>query len=378
MTSYAILLPSCKLSLFFFRESILTILCSVYSLFSALIMHVYQMRSSNPAIVQATEQRLQTCMTALKQVSKVWLVAKMVYALFESILGNKVLEERLQKAAGRRHQKKGSRAKNGPQQSPPIQQPQERTRQKPKSGTKRDYEEMDMGYPNGPPAPQVSYERSRPQTPAMTPSRELPPQVPVITVPTSKSPPNMPRNDAFMGNSRNTTRPTSPFNGTFFPGTPPDLFLVTRNSPTISQDLWHNFQPDQLFPADTQIFPTMSPNSAHDFIDPQLAGQPPQIPAGLNGNTSPGMPGQPQQLNQHPQYVQFAQRHLHPQPHMNGGMLPQMQPGQQMPPHQNDPHGWAQLDMLNRGQQKMNEETWSNSTMSQGPIVPTTLNVEDW
>ena len=79
--------------------------CSVYSLFSALIMHVYQMRSSNQSIVSATQHRIAICMTALKDVSKVWLVAKMVHTLFESILGNKVLEERLQKAAGRRHQK---------------------------------------------------------------------------------------------------------------------------------------------------------------------------------------------------------------------------------------------------------------------------------
>ncbi|KAK6399523.1 Transcriptional activator of fatty acid utilization, partial [Oleoguttula sp. CCFEE 5521] len=70
----------------------------VYSLFSALIMHVYQMRSSNQSIVSLTQQRTTTCMNALKDVSKVWLVAKMVHTLFESILGNKMLEERLQRA----------------------------------------------------------------------------------------------------------------------------------------------------------------------------------------------------------------------------------------------------------------------------------------
>ena len=65
----------------------------VYSLFSALIMHVYQMRSKVPSVVQATQDRMRVCMNALKDVSRVWLVAKMVYTLFESILGNKVLEE---------------------------------------------------------------------------------------------------------------------------------------------------------------------------------------------------------------------------------------------------------------------------------------------
>src|SRR3954468_23488287 len=75
---------------------------SVYSLFSALIMHVYQMRSSVPSVVSASQERISVCMNALKEVSKVWLVAKMVHTLFESILGNKLLEERLQKAAGRK------------------------------------------------------------------------------------------------------------------------------------------------------------------------------------------------------------------------------------------------------------------------------------
>src|SRR6201996_6108269 len=131
---------------------------SVYSLFSALIMHVYQMRSSNKSVVQATEQRLQVCMNALKEVSKVWLVAKMVHTLFESILGNKHLEERLQKAAGKRHQK----------HKPAMPQPPPRPAQ---DAPKRKFDDMDLGFPhaNGPPAPQVSYERSRPQTPAVTP-----------------------------------------------------------------------------------------------------------------------------------------------------------------------------------------------------------------
>src|SRR5690606_17844561 len=54
--------------------------------------------------------------------------------------------------------------------------------------------------------------------------------------------------DAFMGGtaSRPHTRPTTPFNPSFsVPGTPPDLYLVTRNSPNLSQAIWENFQPDQ-------------------------------------------------------------------------------------------------------------------------------------
>ncbi|KAI0615291.1 cutinase transcription factor 1 alpha [Pyrenophora tritici-repentis] len=230
----------------------------VYSLFSALIMHVYQMKSSNKSIVSATEQRLQICLDALKEVSKVWLVAKMVHTLFESILGNKHLEERLQKAAGRNHKKNKVPSVPPPPPPKPAQE-----------STKRKFDDMDLGFPvpSGPPAAQVSYERSRPQTPAVTPSRDLQPQPPMPQMTTGSPQMNRQNHDAFMGPSRSGTRPTTPFNPSYsYPGTPPDLFLVTRDTPNISQEVWQNFQPDQLFPADTQVnFPQMSPMQNHSL-----------------------------------------------------------------------------------------------------------------
>ncbi|KAF2403319.1 hypothetical protein EJ06DRAFT_272345 [Trichodelitschia bisporula] len=283
----------------------------VYSLFSALIMHVYQMRSSNKSIVQATEQRLEICMGALKEVSKVWLVAKMVHTLFESILGNKQLEERLQKAAGKRHRKP----------------------HRPREDQKRKFDEMEMGFGNGLPAPPESYERSRPQTPSLAPA--VPPG-PINARPADtfmgSGPPPTGRN---TGTSRGTTRPTTPFNPNFsYPNTPPELYLVTRNSPSISHDLWQNFQPDQLFPAETGLsFSSVSPIQHHSLVDPAIAAN----------------------QQQHPQTP-----HIEGQPN---GMIP----GQEA--------GWNGMEGVNTQQ---NEETWSNSSKGQGPIVPTALNVEDW
>ena len=318
----------------------------VYSLFSALIMHVYQMRSSNKSIVSATEQRIQICMDALKEVSKVWLVAKMVHTLFESILGNKHLEERLQKAAGKRHQKN--------KHSIAPQQAAKSTAEVPK----RKYDDMVLGY-SSQPAPQESYERSRPQTPAVTPSRELPQQqMPQMTT----GSPQMTRQngDAFMGPSRSGTRPTTPFNPSYsYPGTPPELFLVTRNSPNISQELWQNFQPDQLFPADTQVnFPSISPVQHHNsLVDPALS--------------------QPQSMAMHPGNANMQQQ----QPQQQ---MPNMQNSQpQMPMSgfdQTSAQAWAQqMDMMSQNQQGgAADDTWSNSSGGRNPIVPTTLNVEDW
>jgi hypothetical protein len=299
-------------------------------------MHVYQMRSSNKSIVSATESRLQICMNALKEVSKVWLVAKMVHTLFESILGNKLLEERLQKAAGKRH-KKTHLAK-------PKEEPQ-----------KRKFDDIDMGFPNGPPMPQVSYERSRPQTPALTPSRDVNqphtnggPQLSATSPHATRHP-----SDAFVGAaSRGNTRPTTPFNPSFsFPGTPPELFLVTRNSPNISQDLWQNFQPDQLFPAETNLnmnFPSVSPIQQHSMVDPQLSSQ--QQGAQMMGHSVT------------PVSMQTGMG--------SNGIMNTSLAGQA-----NDANAWAHVDAMN---QQQNDETWSNSSRGQGPIVPTTLNVEDW
>lgn len=308
-------------------------------------MHVYQMRSSVPSVVAASQERINVCMNALKEVSKVWLVAKMVHTLFESILGNKVLEERLQKATGRKAQR-GRGANNATVQinggvSIPAQAT---TAAPPASSTKRKFDDIDLGFSVGPPAPQMSYERSRPQTPAVTPSREVPPTQQQQQQPNANnnfSPP-LPNEGLLPNRSRGASRPhsrgptraNSPFNGYSIPATPPDLFLVTRNSPNISQQLWENFQPDQLFPdgaiGESAMFtsPTM-----HNAVDPQL---------------------------------QMDQSMHHSMAHMNMGS----QPGGAWPSNMTGMLG-ADIGM---GE----SDRWSNSSIGNAPVAPTHLNVEDW
>lgn len=274
-------------------------------------------------------------MNALKEVSKVWLVAKMVHTLFESILGNKMLEEKLQRAAGKRHKK--SRLENRP--APENQDQQQ----------KRKYEEMEFPISNGPPAPQVSYERSRPQTPAVTPSRDLgqhsSANMNPMAAPQNSDNIRQP-NDAFMGSSRNNTRPPTPFNPAYpNVATPPDFYLVTRESPHISQNLLENFQPDQLFPESTNIAMPQYPGQQQHNLDPQL--QMPQM-------HSPGMLQPP--MGQGQQQM----------PHMPG--ISQMPPGMQ----QQANTGWQGPFPGDSP-----EDNWSNSSRG-GAVVPTALNVEDW
>jgi hypothetical protein len=95
-------------------------------------------------------------------------------------------------------------------------------------------------------------------------------------------------------------------------------------------------------------FPSVSPIQQHSMVDPQLSSQ--QQNAQMMGhsgtpvNMQNGMGG--------------------------GGMMNTSLAGQA-----NDPNAWAQVDAMN---QQQSDETWSNSSRGQGPIVPTTLNVEDW
>lgn len=309
-------------------------------------MHVYQMRSSNQTIVAATQLRLTTCMNALRDVSKVWLVAKMVHTLFESILGNKNMEERLQKAAGRRHNKVKSHHING-------------TKIKEQNGLdllneshKRKFEDTEFGYSSAPPAAQMSYERSRPQSPAATPGREGQPQTTQQSLPTisASSPPHRHTTDAFMGRH---TRPTTPFNTYSYPGTPPELFLHTRQSPKISDDLWQNYGPEQLFPPEANgMFPMQSPTQA--MVDPALRSQAPQPPTSFAPHT----------MAQHSPITTMAEAGA-----------------QQAPMGMNFSQNGAEWSHLHatqpQQQQARSEDQWSN-TSSMGPSVPTTLNVGDW
>lgn len=322
----------------------------VYSLFSALIMLVYQMRSSVPSIVTVTQERMQICMNALKEVSKVWLVAKMVHTLFESILGNKTLEDRLQKAAGKKHKKPRV-------DGPPVPEKEEQS-------MKRKYDDMEIGFSNGPPAPQVSYERSRPQTPAVTPSGELGQAAATAPMAAPSTSPHLRQStDAFLGtgNSRGNTRPPTPFNPSYsIPATPPDLFLVTRDSPHISQSLWENFQPDQLFPDGTNM--SMPHFNGQQALDPQL--QMPQM-------QSPGMLQPPMQTQPlPPRGMPGSQDNSNLQAMQDMSGMAHMQ-GLQQP---NTTHGWS--NEYHDGQSP--EDNWGNGGRNKGPVAPATLNVEDW
>lgn len=242
-------------------------------------MHVYQLRSHNPSVVNATQERIQICMDAMKEVSKVWLVAKMVHTLFTSILGNKTLEERLQKAAGKRH-KRPRLDNNDGAESPP----------------KAKLEEMTLGYPTGhnPQQHQVSFERSRPQSPAITPRLQQRDLNAMNISPAFQQNQNIKNENIFLppGQSRSGTQPGTPFNPSYsIPGSPPDLYLVTRDEPNLADSLWQNFQPDQLFPDTTETgeINHLGGGLSHGDLDPALMQtmQTPPMQTGMSTQSPP-------------------------------------------------------------------------------------------
>ena len=339
----------------------------VYSLFSALIMHVYQMRSPIPSIQQVTQDRIRTCMGALKDISKVWLVGKMVYTLFESILGNKVLEERLQKAAGKRHHK---------QRQTLAQLDQHRATQ----DQKRKYDDMAIDFSVSTPQPHESYERSRPQTPSLAskldPSSGFkPPDAMPGTMPPPVMSPNARQNaDAFMGGtaSRPQTRPATPFNPSFsVPATPPDLYLVTRNSPNLSQAVWENFQPDQLFPESAALPVYVSPSQMHPPMDSGMVAQ----------MRSHNIQAQSADASQYGQRT--SKRPAVGSPSQNHGPLPTGTAGSSTGLGGGFPQGGASNNIWGGGfdapmaDGQSPSDSWSSSSVN-GMPVPSTLNVEDW
>ena len=77
----------------------------VYSLSSALLIHVYQLHIAMPATDVATQCRIRICIACLEKISKVWLVAKMTQNLFEYILSEKGLGDFLEDGPGETHNK---------------------------------------------------------------------------------------------------------------------------------------------------------------------------------------------------------------------------------------------------------------------------------
>jgi hypothetical protein len=231
---------------------------SVYGLFSALIMHIYEMRSSVQTTVSASRERIDMGMDALKAASKVWLVAKMLHTMFECLLRDNVLEEGLQKAGNRQDQTTRNAI---PADETEIQLVLHQ------AIGKRKYDQLKISFSQSPQLSLLPYRRSRPETPLVNPCLDsaskpsnlgatLP--VPVRNMSDHFLSTSLPRSPS-CGPSLSGIGQISRLNGYTISAISANLSFVTPNSPPSSQFFWESFQPNPLLPDQTGIPISVSP-----------------------------------------------------------------------------------------------------------------------
>ncbi|KAK9369216.1 fungal-specific transcription factor domain-containing protein [Lipomyces kononenkoae] len=251
---------------------------TVYTLFSAMIMFVYQTKSPSPQVVESAQRAMKVCMDALQEVGKSWMVGRMILRLFEKINENKQMKDRIFRAV---HPRPHHGQRSGPSTSD-IQVASERptlgasqpsypsnTSQplSPSAG-KRPSVDIPLAPAVVPPAT-CEHTSSLPSTPGISPTNTsqqshpgplrqpvpAPAQssAPVVNSMAAPPPPSRAGSNSgsyFLFHAQRPTAPPTPssFQASFsVPGTPPDFYFVTH-SPPISQSFFENFQPSQLFP----------------------------------------------------------------------------------------------------------------------------------
>lgn len=74
----------------------------VYTIFSAMVMLLYQTDSAVPSVVESAKKAFETCTVALKETSKTWMVARMIFKLFQQLNSNQAMREKFVKQARKR------------------------------------------------------------------------------------------------------------------------------------------------------------------------------------------------------------------------------------------------------------------------------------
>lgn len=179
---------------------------STYAIFSAMIFHSFEVRSPNPAVVEAAHKKLSFCQKSLADLSKVWLVATSIVTLFEAISESKTLQDRLTKSAIQG-------------MAPPTVAAQENRKRR----------AMDSMHESRRLSTNTRYEQNSPDVTSA--AQRL-------------------KKDAVLGGwATNSSAAGSPVTQQGLPigtQTPPEFFFSTQ--PSIPHTFWGSYQPNFLFP----------------------------------------------------------------------------------------------------------------------------------
>lgn len=234
--------------------------CSVfyiYTVFSAMIMLLYQTDSPTPSVVESAKKAFETCSVALNEMGKKWMVARMIQKLFKPLNADKQLREQYVKDA----QKRANTSPNA--------RYSKKVKVKSKvSSSSREPIPNRRTFPESSYSPSAIIDQGAMSKPAMSPPsssvRTMFSKQPVLSL------------DQVQGNIPNFTSSSSPamvegLSSQMQVGGPggwnkqmhrshlpdhtnaapplvnPDFLFVTNNPPD-SQNFYQNFQPSQLFP----------------------------------------------------------------------------------------------------------------------------------
>lgn len=74
----------------------------IYTLFSAMIMLLYQIESPQPSVIKSAKRALGVCTKALTEMGKTWLIARMILQLFKQLHQNRAMREKFVNQAQKR------------------------------------------------------------------------------------------------------------------------------------------------------------------------------------------------------------------------------------------------------------------------------------
>lgn len=74
----------------------------LYTLFSAMIMLIYQTEAPQPSVVESAKTSLAICLAALEETSHTWMMARIIVKLFQQLYQNKTMREKFVNEARKR------------------------------------------------------------------------------------------------------------------------------------------------------------------------------------------------------------------------------------------------------------------------------------
>ncbi|KAG5358183.1 Cutinase transcription factor 1 alpha [Yarrowia sp. B02] len=215
----------------------------VYTLFSAMIMLVYQTESKSPSVVESANRSLDVCMKALEECGKTWVVARMVLKLFKHMNESQPIRNHMAKTI-RRHARGVSKTDPPQQKMPQAQHQAPPQHQAPQHHAQHQQQQQPPQQQQQHVRPQQQQQQQHTQPHAPQPERKF------NNHPFEQQQQQQPQEGEEYLGERPATNPGTPFNGTLpsKPGTPhPDFYFVT-NTPPASNTFFESFQPMQLFP----------------------------------------------------------------------------------------------------------------------------------